>query len=251
MRIFGVIPARWGSTRFPGKCLADLHGRPVIAWVVEAVSNATMVEEVVVAADDSRILDAAEDAGARGIMTRDDHPSGTDRVAEACAFADAGDVVINIQGDEPLIDPALVDLLAREMSDRSRDMATAAAPIKSLEDLESPNVVKVVCAADGTALYFSRSPIPHCRDSAPDVHSGLFWRHIGIYAYRCEFLQRLVATLPCELELTEKLEQLRALHIGASMAVLRVEDTGMGVDTPGDLARVSRLMAAKGSHTCR
>ena len=245
MQVLGVIPARWGSTRFPGKCMADLHGKPVVAWVAEAALKASLLDEVIVAADDQRILDAAEAVGARGVMTRVDHPSGTDRVAEAANAGDA-DIVINIQGDEPLIDPALIDLLSREMLEGSWEMATAAAPIASLDDLMSPNVVKVVCAADGGALYFSRSVIPCCRDAEPDLATGLYWRHIGIYAYRGAFLRRLVGQSPSALEQTEKLEQLRALHLGGRISVLRVDEVGIGVDTPEDLERVSRLMNEKG-----
>ncbi len=241
MRILGVIPARWGSTRFPGKCMAELHGKPVIRWVVEAVLKASLLDEVVVAADDRRILSEAEAAGARGVMTRSDHPSGTDRVAEAADASD-DDIVINIQGDEPMIDPGLVDLLARTMRDGDWEMSTAAAPISCMEELNSPDVVKVVSAADGKALYFSRSPIPFQRDGDADLSTGMYRRHIGIYAYRGAFLKRLVREVPCRLEMTEKLEQLRALHVGAGIVVLDVEEAGMGVDTPEDLERVSGLM---------
>ncbi len=245
MRILGVIPARWGSTRFPGKCMADLNGKPVITWVVEAVSKASSLDEVIVAADDQRILDAAQAGGARGVMTSPDHPSGTDRVAEA-AVASSDDIVINIQGDEPMIDPSLIDLLAGKMQEGRWEMATAAAPITREEDLLSPNVVKVVCAEDGGALYFSRSPVPFQRDGELHLSSGLYRRHIGVYAYRGAFLNELVSQPPCLLEETEKLEQLRALYLGARIAVLDVDDVGMGVDTPEDLERVSRLMKESG-----
>lgn len=166
-------------------------------------------------------------------MTRPDHPSGTDRVAEAVAGRDAG-VVINIQGDEPLIDPGLINRLAEVMvRNREWDMATAATPIRDAGELNKPSVVKVVFGEQGRALYFSRSVIPFVRDAAPEgvVH----WRHVGIYAYRRGFLDRLVETPPCVLEMTEKLEQLRALYLGGHMTVVETNEIGLGVDTPEDI----------------
>ena len=179
-------------------------------------------------------------------MTPSDLPSGTDRVARAASPVADDDIVINIQGDEPLIDPALIDRLAgRLRDDPSWDMATAVSPLDSPEDLAAKSVVKVVTARDGAALYFSRLPIPCNRDSAPDLASGLFVRHLGIYAYRGEFLKRYIAEPPCALERTEKLEQLRALWMGAKIAVVRTEDEGVGVDTPEDAARVEKLLAMR------
>ena len=246
MRVIGVIPSRWGSTRFPGKSLYRLCGKPLVQWVVEAVQRATSLDEVLVATDDVRIADAVS-GFAKVAMTRADHPTGTDRVAEAACPAD-DDIVINIQGDEPLIDPGLVDALATRMkNDPAWAMATAACPIRSIADLESRTVVKVVLAQDGGALYFSRLPIPCRRDGAPDLASGLYLRHLGIYAYRGAFLKRLVNEPPCLLEKTESLEQLRALYLGGRIAVIQTEDQGVGVDTPADAATVEEILRKRGN----
>jgi 3-deoxy-manno-octulosonate cytidylyltransferase (CMP-KDO synthetase) len=243
-RIVGVIPSRWGSTRFPGKSLAPIRGKPLVLWVVEAAHRAERLDEVLVATDDRRIADVVEEAGARAVMTARDHPSGTDRVAEAVRGIEA-EVVVNIQGDEPLVDPALVDRLAATLlGDPRWDMATAASPIERREDLENPSIVKAVWAEDGTALYFSRSPIPYVRDEPFDAAATLHWGHAGLYAYRRAFLERLVATPPCPLEKAEKLEQLRALHIGGRIAVLKAGRKAIGVDTPEDLAYVEKLLQA-------
>ncbi len=241
MRTIGVIPSRWGSTRFPGKSLHPIQGRPLVEHVVDAVKRARELDEVMVATDDGRIVDAL--AGkVKVVMTRADHPSGTDRVAEAACAAD-DDIVINIQGDEPLIDPALIDRLVRRMKeDDDWAMATAATPIKSIEDLMSPTVVKVVLAEDDGAIYFSRLPVPCQRDGAADIHSGLYLRHLGIYAYRGSFLNRLVREPPCLLEQSECLEQLRALYIGGRIAVIRTEDESIGVDRIEDVQRVENIL---------
>lgn len=241
MRVVGVIPSRWGSTRFPGKSLHPICGRPLVSWVVDAVKKAKLLDEVIVATDDPRIAAAVGDS-ARTVMTRPDHPSGTDRVAEAAAPAD-DDIVINIQGDEPMMDPAVIDeLVTRMKSDRGWAMATAACPIRTRRDLEARTVVKVVMDREGGALYFSRLPIPCRRDGEPDPASGLYWRHLGIYAYRGAFLKRLVQEPPCELEKCESLEQLRALYLGGRIAVIRTAEEGVGVDTPEDAAAVEKLM---------
>ncbi len=245
MRIIGVIPSRWGSTRFPGKSLFPLCGKPLVQWVIEGVQRAQLLDEVIVATDDARIA-AAVDGICRVVMTREDHPSGTDRVAEAAGAA-ADDIVINIQGDEPLIAPELIDALARRMSDeRHWEMATAVTPVRTLEELNSRNVVKVVVDSSDGALYFSRLPIPCQRDGAPDLDSGLYLRHLGIYAYRGSFLSRLVAEPPCLLELSESLEQLRAMHIGGRIAVIRTNEQGVGVDTPEDAKRVEQMLLERG-----
>ena len=241
MRVIGVIPSRWGSTRFPGKSLHPICGKPLVQWVVEAAQRAASLDEVIVATDDARIADAVS-GFVKVAMTRPDHPSGTDRVAEAANSAD-DDIVINIQGDEPLIDPALIDALAMRMkSDPGWAMATAACPIRSMRDLEARTVVKVVLARDGGALYFSRLPIPCRRDGEADLASGLYLRHLGIYAYRGAFLKQLVKEPPCELERTESLEQLRALYVGGRIAVIQTEDKGVGVDTPEDVAAVEAIL---------
>ncbi len=241
MRVIGVIPSRWGSTRFPGKSLHPLCGKPLVQWVVEAVKRAKALDEVIVATDDVRIADAVR-GFANVVMTRADHPSGTDRVAEAAQPKD-DDIVINIQGDEPLIDPGLIDALATRMqNDPGWAMATAACPVRTVRDLEARSVVKVVLAQDGGALYFSRLPIPCRRDGEADLASGLYLRHLGIYAYRGAFLKRLVKEPPCALEKTECLEQLRALYIGGRIAVIQTEDQGVGVDTPEDVAAVEAIL---------
>ena len=246
MKTYGIIPSRFGSSRFPGKPLALLAGQPLVAWVVEAVKRARTLDEVIVATDDERIVKAVEQYGGRAVMTPSDLPSGTDRIACAAGdFAD-DDILVNIQGDEPLIDPALIDDLARKLRDDGRwSMATAVTPIRELKDFEAKTVVKVVLDRDGGAMYFSRAPIPCDRDHVPDLASGLFVRHLGIYAYRGEFLRRYVKEPPCALELTEKLEQLRALWMGAKIAVVTTADEGVGVDTPEDAERVARLLAAR------
>jgi len=241
-KVIGVIPSRWGSTRFPGKSLALICGKPLIQWVIERTLRARKLSEVIVATDDLRIVDAVCGTGARAVMTKPDHPSGTDRIAEAVGRTKA-DVIINIQGDEPLIDPGLIDRLACSMLVRREwDMATAAAPLTDEKDLKASSVVKVVWTRAGQALYFSRSVIPFVRDSDTDS-TGLYWRHVGIYAYRTAFLKKLVKTAPCALEKSEKLEQLRALYIGGRILVLKVERAGIGVDTPADVKYVERELS--------
>ena len=245
MRTIGVIPSRYGSTRFPGKSLHPICGKPLVRWVVEACRKARTLDEVIVATDDERIAAAVEGSGARAVMTASDLPSGTDRVAVAARPGD-DDIVVNIQGDEPLIDPALVDAVAdalRKDAEGRFQMATAASPIRSAEELSAPTVVKVVTAADGGALYFSRWPIPFRRDGEPDLSTRLWKRHVGIYGYRGAFLKRLVATPPCPLEKAESLEQLRALWLGGRIAVVETEETGIGVDRPEDVATVEAILA--------
>jgi 3-deoxy-manno-octulosonate cytidylyltransferase (CMP-KDO synthetase) len=216
----------------------------LVQWVVEAVKRAKSLDDVIVATDDERIERAVR-GFVKVAMTRPDHPSGTDRVAEAAKAGD-DDIVINIQGDEPLIDPALIDALALRMrSDPGWAMATAACPVRTMRDLEARTVVKVVLARDGGALYFSRLPIPCRRDGEPDLGSGLYLRHLGIYAYRGAFLKRLVGEPPCALEKTESLEQLRALYLGGRIAVIRTEDQGVGVDTPADVEAVEAILRAR------
>lgn len=244
MNVIGVIPARWASTRFPGKSLAPLCGKPLIRWVVEACLRSRRLSRVVVATDDERIRRVAGELGVGVVMTRSDHPSGTDRVAEA-ARGLAADIVANIQGDEPLIDPALIDRLADTMAAEARwDMATAAAPLAS--GVDSPSVCKVVFDREGRALYFSRCPIPFIRESGFRAGSWTHWRHIGIYLYRAPFLDKLVAEPPSLLERAECLEQLRALDIGASIRVIKTDHAGIGVDTPADVPRVEELLRRSG-----
>lgn len=243
-RIVGVIPSRWGSTRFPGKSLAMIAGKPMIQWVVERVKLAKKLDAVIVATDDARIAEcvqALEIQDVQVAMTRADHPSGTDRIAEAVEGLDV-DAVINVQGDEPLIDPILIDELAGVISSGEWDMATAATPIEDEEQINDPSVVKALFNRHGQALYFSRSTIPHIRDAGETSTSGIYWRHIGIYAYRRDYLLKLVAEPPCALENLEKLEQLRALDMGCRMKVIKTQDFGIGVDTPEDVAKAEQLL---------
>ncbi len=243
MRKIGVIPSRYGSSRFPGKPLALILGKPMIQWVVEAVKRAKELDDVIVATDDQRIADAVASFGGKAVMTPSSLPSGTDRVAMAASPIEDDDIIINIQGDEPLIDPNLIDELALRMAeDLKWSMATAATPIQSIDDLNNPSVVKVVLADDDSALYFSRLPIPYRRDGEPDLESGLYLRHLGIYAYRGAFIKRFVSMPPSILEKTESLEQLRALSDGAKILVIRTADTGVGVDNPEDIDKVAEKL---------
>jgi len=248
MKIYGIIPSRFGSSRFPGKPIHVIAGKPLVAWVVEAVKRAHRLDDVVVATDDERIVKAVEECGGKAVMTPSELPSGTDRIACAARIVCGGDfadddILVNIQGDEPLIDPVLIDELAAKLADNPRwDMATAVTPIKSAADLAAKTVVKVVLDRDDGALYFSRAPIPCDRDHEADLASGLYVRHLGIYAYRGAFLKRYVAEAPCALERTEKLEQLRALWMGAKIAVVRTADEGVGVDTPEDAIRIEAIL---------
>ncbi len=239
-KIIGVIPARWASSRFPGKPLAPILGRPLLHWVVENAKRSRLLSDVIVATDDDRVRLCAEEAGAECFMTRADHESGTDRVAEVAA-AIGPDAVINIQGDEPMVDPALIDrlcgVLLREVSEW--DMVTAAVRIFDGADIADANIVKVVTGAFGQALYFSRAPIPYNRDAVAGV---AYWQHLGVYGYTAEFLRKFVEHPPCELENIEKLEQLRALSIGCRMKVIDAERSSIGVDVPADIDRVETIL---------
>jgi 3-deoxy-manno-octulosonate cytidylyltransferase (CMP-KDO synthetase) len=243
MKIIGIIPARYASTRFPGKMLAPIAGKPLIERVVEQCQKAASLSEVIVATDDTRIWEVTQNF-CRTEMTSPDHASGTDRLAEVARNCEC-DAIINIQGDEPLIDPAVIDAVAKALS--ASEMSTAATRIKSAEDYENPNVVKVVVNAAGRALYFSRRTIPYLRDAASQPVAGQmaafpFLKHIGIYGYRRETLLRLVQHPPSPLELAEKLEQLRALEHGVSLAVAQVDYDSVGVDVPEDVARVEKVL---------
>jgi 3-deoxy-manno-octulosonate cytidylyltransferase (CMP-KDO synthetase) len=238
-----IIPARWGSTRFPGKPLHLLAGKPLIQHVWEKCLRCKRVDRVIVATDDMRIAEAAFGFGAEVALTSVRHPSGTDRAAEVAAKLTGYGIMVNVQGDEPFLDPKLVDrLVAALQADRRHDMATAASPLDP-KDLENPNCVKVVTDLQGRALYFSRSPIPCDRDGDGDPER---LRHLGVYAYRRKFLLAFVKWKPTSLESTEKLEQLRALEHGASILVLKTRSVGPGVDTPEDAAQAEREMLTKG-----
>ena len=234
-----VIPARYGSQRLPGKPLLRATGKYLVQHVYERARQSRRADKVVVATDDPRIRAAVESFGGDVVMTRRDHPSGTDRVAEVAAHLDA-DVIVNLQGDEPMVDPAALDLLLGLLEQEpNADMATLATPIRSLEQWRNPNCVKVVCDRLGRALYFSRSPLPYVRDGEPDLvgRPGEFLLHLGLYAYRRPVLFRLAAAAPEPLETFEKLEQLRALAHGYRIHVGRVEQAAGGVDTFEDYQR--------------
>jgi len=245
-RVVGVIPARWASTRLPGKPLVPICGKPLIAWVIERALQARRLERVLVATDDTRIVEAVAATGAEAVMTSPEHPSGTDRVAEAVQDIEA-DVVVNIQGDEPLVDPELLDRLADTLLENPAwHMATAATAFEREEEVVNPSAVKVVFDASGGALYFSRSVIPFVRDPGEAPPEPLHWRHLGLYAYRRDFLERMVHTPVSELEKAEALEQLRALQLGARIAVIKTRDLGMGVDTADDVTTVESLIRELG-----
>jgi 3-deoxy-manno-octulosonate cytidylyltransferase (CMP-KDO synthetase) len=231
-----IIPARYASSRLPAKPLLRETGKYLIQHVYERACE-SKAETVIVATDDVRIFAAVRSFGGNVVMTRDDHPSGTDRVAEVAAKLDA-ELIVNVQGDEPMIETGTLDLLASLLvHDREAEMATLAVPIASLELWRDPNCVKVVCDKQGRALYFSRSPIPYVRDGEPDFTTHRFLQHLGLYAYRRRFLLEL-ATLPPEpLEETERLEQLRVLALGYRIQVGLVASAHRGVDTPADYQR--------------
>src|SRR5437763_4028673 len=220
-----VIPARYASSRLPAKPLLRETGKYLIQHVYERACKSD-ADKVIVATDDLRIFQAVQSFGGNAVMTRDDHPSGTDRVAEVARQLDA-DIIVNVQGDEPMIEPATLDLLARLLEQKGEaPMATLAAPITSLEQWRDPNCVKVVCDRHGRALYFSRSPIPFVRDGEPDLSKRHFLQHLGLYAYRRDFLLQLAKLPPEPLEELEKLEQLRVLALGRTIQVGVVEHAG-------------------------
>jgi 3-deoxy-manno-octulosonate cytidylyltransferase (CMP-KDO synthetase) len=235
MKTAVVIPARYASTRLPGKPLLRETGKYLVQHVYERASQTQGVDQVIVATDDPRIASAVRGFGGRVEMTRRDHASGGDRVAEVARRLDA-DCVVNLQGDEPLIEPTAIETLIRLISETDADMATLAAPLQSVEQWRNPNCVKVVCDAAGQALYFSRSPIPFVRDGRPDfsVRPPQFLQHLGIYAYRRCFLLALADLSPHPLEQLEKLEQLRVLAHGRRIQVGIVAQSTPGVDTYDD-----------------
>jgi 3-deoxy-manno-octulosonate cytidylyltransferase (CMP-KDO synthetase) len=249
VRVAIIIPARYASTRLPGKPLLRETGKYLIQHVYERAVQAKCATDVIVATDDERIFDAVRSFGGRAVMTRGDHTSGTDRIAEVAAHLPA-DVVMNLQGDEPQIEASSLDLLASLLaSDAASDMATLAAPIAERDTYLSPTVVKVVCDDTGLALYFSRSPIPSVRDGEPDFSArpARFLQHVGIYAYRRGFLLKIAATPPHPLEETEKLEQLRVLGMGGTIRVGLVSHTHRGVDTLADYAEFVRAYRDDGT----
>ena len=235
MKVICIIPARYGSKRFPGKPLASETGKPLIQHVYEAAAGARRVDAVLVATDDDRIRRAVEKFGGRVVMTRPEHPCGTNRAAEAAAAFPDADIVINLQGDEPELDPKLLDLMVEAMSrDPSIEAATLAGPLAP-EEVSDPNSVKVATSASGDALYFSRAAIPHARDGEAERFAPML-KHFGIYAYRAAAIRDYAAMPQTPLERTEKLEQLRWLENGRRMRVLVTDRRPAGIDTPEDYA---------------
>jgi 3-deoxy-manno-octulosonate cytidylyltransferase (CMP-KDO synthetase) len=231
-RIVAIIPARHASTRFPGKPLHCLAGKPLLQHVWERCGKARELSAVIVATDDMRIAEAAFAFGAEVAMTSPKHPSGTDRIAEVAAKLSGVSHVLNVQGDEPMVEPALIDRLARTLRENPRlDMVTAANPFSADEDVENSNAVKVVVNLEGDALYFSRSRIPFNREGKNPVR---YHRHQGIYGYSLRFLLQFVKWKPTALEKAEQLEQLRALEHGARIRVLLTKRASLGIDTPAD-----------------
>ncbi|VTR92308.1 3-deoxy-manno-octulosonate cytidylyltransferase : 3-deoxy-manno-octulosonate cytidylyltransferase OS=Singulisphaera acidiphila (strain ATCC BAA-1392 / DSM 18658 / VKM B-2454 / MOB10) GN=kdsB PE=3 SV=1: CTP_transf_3 [Gemmata massiliana] len=249
MRTAIVIPARFASSRLPGKPLLRETGKYLIQHVFEQAQKAKCASDVIVATDDDRIFAAVREFGGTPVMTRADHVSGTDRVAEVAARLTA-DVVINLQGDEPQLDPDAIDLLAELMTAPGSDMATLAVPITDAETYRNPNVVKVVCDDRGRAMYFSRSPIPMVRDGEPDftARPARFLQHLGVYAYRRDFLLRIAGEPPHPLEQSEKLEQLRVLGTGGTIMLGQVPRAHRGVDTPADYADFVRWYRQNGDN---
>jgi 3-deoxy-manno-octulosonate cytidylyltransferase (CMP-KDO synthetase) len=235
MRTAVVIPARFGSTRLAAKPLLRETGKYLVQHVYERAIRASAPALVLVATDDDRIRTAVESFGGKVMMTSPDHPSGTDRVAEVASRLDA-DAVINVQGDEPLFDPASIDRLAELIADPAADVATLAVPIPDAGAYHNPSIVKVVCDDRGRALYFSRSPIPAFRDGEPAFPSARVLQHLGVYAYRREALRTFAETPPHPLEEAEKLEQLRILGTGGTIRVGVVAHAHRGIDTPADYA---------------
>lgn len=238
MKAVAVIPARYGSKRFPGKALASLAGRTVIEHVFARASMCSALDDVIVATDDKRILDTVEGFGGKAVMTSTEHKSGSDRLGEAAQDLDA-DIIINIQGDEPFLEPAVIEAVLEPMrSTNPPDIATVGVPLASEEDYLNPDVVKVVTDLTGRAVYFSRSSIPHGWDPG---NKGL--RHIGIYAYLRESLLRFVSLPESYLESLEKLEQLRAIENGMRIDVIQIGNfTGIGIDRPRDLAKAEKMI---------
>ena len=239
-----VIPARYASNRFPGKPLAPIADKPMIQHVVERVRHARLPARVLVATEDDRIKSAVEAFGAEAILTRPDHRTGTDRIAEVAAHIPA-DLYINVQGDEPLIDPGVVDALAAAMAeDETIQLVTPCTAITQPAEIMDPNVVKVVQDFDGHALYFSRAPVPWVRDTGDRV-AARHWKHIGLYGYRRDALLEFPTLPPGELERIEQLEQLRWLENGFRMHVVETMYNAVSVDVPADIERVEKLLHAR------
>jgi 3-deoxy-manno-octulosonate cytidylyltransferase (CMP-KDO synthetase) len=240
MKVLGVIPARYASTRFPGKALADLLGKPMIQYVYEQAKMAKTLSSLVVATDDQRIFDAVKIFGGEVAMT-EQHPTGTDRIAEIARRFNA-EILVNVQGDEPLIEPAMIDEAVQPLLDDSHiDLSTLVHRISSEEEYFNPNVVKVVLDKKSFAMYFSRSPVPYIKSGAWEIEMPIY-RHVGLYVYRCYTLLSFAQMPPATFETMEGLEQLRFLENGFRMKVIETKYKSIGVDTPEDLEKVRRMM---------
>ena len=253
-RAVAIIPARFSSTRLPGKPLVEIAGRPLIVHVIEQVKRARNIARVIVATDDTRILDVVNESGYEAVMTRADHMSGSDRISEVAAALDDFEIIVNVQGDEPLISPRTIERAVDELlNDKEALIVTTSEEIAEIKDVLSFDVVKVVVDESGHALYFSRAPIPHLRDEVRRhgslenaLHSDPslllhFRKHTGLYAYRRKFLLEYTRWPPSQLERAEALEQLRALERGVKIKVLEADEASIGVDTPEDLERVREI----------
>ena len=241
MKILGVIPARYSSTRLKGKVLADINGKPMIQHVWERAKKSSLLNDVLIACDDERIVQAAKKFGAKVVLTSPDHPSGSDRIAEAVKLLDV-DVVVNIQGDEPLINPSTIDTLAQAMQDDpSCVMATMITALDHEADVLDPNCVKVVVDQNKNALYFSRSVIPYHREKI-NFSQAVYYKHLGVYAYRKDFLLSFVRLPKSRLEKIEQLEQLRVLEAGYKIKTVLTDHQTIGVDTDADLLRVKEFL---------
>jgi 3-deoxy-manno-octulosonate cytidylyltransferase (CMP-KDO synthetase) len=240
-RVLAVIPARHASTRFPGKALAPIAGKPMIQHVVERIRGARLVSDVLVATDDARIKKAVEDFGGEAMLTRADHRTGTDRVAEVAIHRNA-DVYVNVQGDEPLIDPGTIDeVVVAMLEDDSVQIAGPCVAITRANDIMDPNITKVVRDFDGNALYFSRAPIPGVRDRDQSV-AVRHWKHIGLYALRRDALLEFPTLPPGDLERLEQLEQLRWLENGYRIRIIESDYDAISIDVPADIERVEKLL---------
>ena len=254
MRTLAIIPARYASTRFPGKPLALLGGKPMIEWVWDCVAALPALDEAVIATDDKRIVEAAEAFGGRAMMTSSTHRSGTDRCGEVLETLEADgrmfDVVINIQGDEPFVQQEQLKSLLACFEDHDTQIATLKTAIATVEELCSPNNVKVVCDREGHALYFSRQPIPYLRGAEKDewLQRQSYYKHVGIYAFRASVLKELVHLSPSPLELSESLEQLCWLENGYPIRVSQTLTSNMGIDTPEDLLAAEQYLANRNTN---
>lgn len=242
-RVIIVIPSRYGSTRLPGKPLVSIAGKPMVQRVYERAKRAQTAHRVIVATDDQRIIEAVKEFGGEARMTRTDHRTGTERIAEVAAH-ESGDVFVNVQGDEPLIDPAAIDIaVAALLEEPEAQIATVATSIRHAGDIMDPNVVKTVLDFDSNGLYFSRAPIPWVRDTQQKIHVK-YWKHLGLYVFQRDALLEYPTLPQGDLEKIEQLEQLRWLENGWKIRVAEVEHDAVSVDVPEDVARVEKLLAA-------